>query len=50
MKRITVSLVSLAALLLLGLGASFASSQSNCCNGSQCCHGGACCRSHNHNK
>lgn len=51
MKRITVSLVSLAALVLLTLGASFAgSTKSDCCNGSKCCPNGACCRMHNHNK
>jgi hypothetical protein len=50
MKRITVSLLSLAVLLVLDLGASFASAKGDCCPKSQCCHGGACCRSHNRNK
>jgi hypothetical protein len=50
MKRITISLVSLAAVVLLTLGASFAQSKTDCCNGQQCCNGGSCCRSHNHNK
>ena len=49
MKRITVSLISLAALVLLTLGASFAGAKSDCCNGSKCCPNGACCRSHSHN-
>ncbi|HKE29509.1 MAG TPA: hypothetical protein VKB88_44470 [Bryobacteraceae bacterium] len=50
MKKITVTLASLAAVLVLTLGASAAMSKADCCNGQPCCNGGSCCRSHNHNK
>jgi len=50
MKKITVTLASLAAVLVLTLGASAAMSKTDCCNGQPCCNGGSCCRSHNHNK
>ncbi len=51
MKRITVSLISLAALVLLTLGASFAGSQGDCCkNGASCCKNGAACCRQRHNK
>jgi len=46
MKKITVSLASIATLLFLTLSPSFASAKSDCCNGGACCKGGACCRSH----
>jgi len=48
-KRIIVTIAGLAAALLLTLGASAATSKSDCCHGQQCCNGGSCCR-HNHNK
>jgi hypothetical protein len=44
MKKIAVSLTTLAALLVLTLGASFAGSK-DCCPGGTCCKGGECCRS-----
>jgi hypothetical protein len=50
MKKTSVTLASLAAVLVLTLGASAPKSESDCCNGQQCCNGGACCRSHNHNQ
>jgi hypothetical protein len=50
MKKFTVRFVSLAAVVLLALSASFAGTKSGCCNGGACCKNGACCRAHNHNK
>ena len=46
MKRITATLLSLAALLSLTFGTSFAQSKGNCCPNGACCKGGACCRMH----
>jgi hypothetical protein len=48
MKKFTVRLMGLTALLILTLGASFAAPQSDCCkHGAPCCKGGAsCCRPH----
>jgi len=46
MKRITLTILSAAALLALTVGASFATSKPNCCNGGKCCPNGACCRTH----
>ncbi len=45
MKKIAVSLTTLAALLVLALSASFAGNK-GCCPGGDCCKGGACCRAH----
>lgn len=47
MKKITMGVLSLAALVMLTFGASFAkSAKAGCCNGSACCNGGACCHLH----
>lgn len=46
MKKLTMGLLSLAALMMLTFGSSFAkSAKAGCCNGASCCHhGAACCR------
>ncbi|HTP86402.1 MAG TPA: hypothetical protein VMJ34_05625 [Bryobacteraceae bacterium] len=46
MKRIIVSFAALAALLLVGTGATFASSKGDCCPNGDCCQNGACCHRH----
>jgi hypothetical protein len=46
MKRIIVSLATVATLVFLTLGASFAGAKGGCCPTSACCKGGACCRHH----
>jgi hypothetical protein len=46
MKKITAALLSIATMVVLTVGASFATSKTNCCNGGKCCPNGACCRSH----
>jgi hypothetical protein len=47
MKKITMGVLSLAALVMLTFGTSFAkSAQAGCCNGSACCNGAACCHMH----
>jgi len=44
MKKLTMSVLSLAALMMLTFGSSFAkSAKADCCNGSSCCHSGAAC-------
>lgn len=44
MKKLTMSVLSLAALLMLTFGTSFANSaKGGCCNGSSCCKSGAAC-------
>jgi Phr family secreted Rap phosphatase inhibitor len=50
MKKLTAAMLSAATLLILSVGASFATTKSNCCNGAKCCPSGACCRSHLHTK
>ncbi len=50
MKKITAGLLSLAAVLMMSIGASFAASKAGCCPDGSCCKGGACCRSHHHVK
>lgn len=47
MKRIMISVLTLAALVALTLAPTMAKTDSGCCNGQQCC-GHACC--HNHHK
>jgi hypothetical protein len=47
MKKLLTSL-TIAALMALTIGTSFASPKADCCNGGSCC-GGACCHSH-HNQ
>ena len=47
MKRITISALSLAAVLVLAIAPTFALGDGNCCNGQSCC-GHQCC--HNHHK
>jgi hypothetical protein len=47
MKPIMISVLSLAALVVLTLAPSMAVTKTDCCNGQSCC-GLACC--HNHNK
>jgi hypothetical protein len=32
--------------LILSVGASFATSKSDCCNGGKCCTSGSCCKHH----
>ena len=45
MKRITTSLITLAAMLFLTVGALFATPQSDCCKGGDCCQSVcACCQ------
>jgi hypothetical protein len=46
MKKITAAQLSAATLLVLTVGASFATSTTKCCNGGKCCPTGSCCRSH----
>jgi hypothetical protein len=46
MKKIVTTIVTLAALMALTIGASFASPKADCCNGGTCCNGGACCHTH----
>jgi hypothetical protein len=43
MKKIAISVLSLAALLVLTIGPSLAQSNGGCCNGQTCCHGQQCC-------
>lgn len=43
MKKITISVLSVAALMLFTLAPLMALSTGNCCNGQPCCHGQACC-------
>ncbi len=44
MKKMTMGVLSLAALLMLTFGTSFAkSAKAGCCNGSACCKAAACC-------
>lgn len=44
MKKTMTGILSLAALLMLTFGTSFAkSAKAGCCNGSDCCQGAACC-------
>jgi hypothetical protein len=44
MKKLTMSVLSLAALVMLTFGSTFAkSAKADCCNGSSCCHSGAAC-------
>ncbi|HUE21153.1 MAG TPA: hypothetical protein VMQ86_05695 [Bryobacteraceae bacterium] len=47
MKKIAISVFSLAAVLLLTLSPALALASHDCCNGQSCC-GQACC--HNHHK
>jgi len=47
MKKIAISVFSLAAVLLLTLSPALALASHDCCNGQSCC-GPACC--HNHHK
>ena len=47
MKKIAISVFSLAAVLLLPLSPALALASHDCCNGQSCC-GQACC--HNHHK
>jgi hypothetical protein len=44
MKKIAITVMSLAALVGLTLAASVAQSKDGCCNGQQCCNGQHCCR------
>jgi Phr family secreted Rap phosphatase inhibitor len=46
MKKITAILMSAATVLILSVGASFATSSTPCCNSGKCCPHGSCCRSH----
>jgi hypothetical protein len=46
MKKLTAAIVTAATLLILSVGASFATSKSDCCNGGKCCTSGACCKHH----
>jgi hypothetical protein len=46
MKKITATVLSLAALAVLALGTTLAGSKGGCCDGSGCCNGSACCRAH----
>ena len=44
MKKLTMSVLSLAAFVILTLGSSFAkSAKAGCCNGASCCRNGAPC-------
>lgn len=43
MKKIAISVLSVAALLLLTMAPALALSNSGCCNGQGCCHGQPCC-------
>jgi hypothetical protein len=46
MKRITISLASIAAMLFLSIAPAFATAKADCCGGGQCCSGGSCCHRH----
>jgi hypothetical protein len=50
MKRMITSIMTIAALAVLTVGASFATPNGDCCNGSACCKGASCCHSKHHNK
>ena len=45
MKRITITVLSLAALVTLAMAPSFADANSDCCHGQSCC-GQKCCKNH----
>jgi hypothetical protein len=46
MKKLTAAIVTAATVLILSVGASFATSKADCCNGGKCCPSGSCCRHH----
>jgi hypothetical protein len=46
MKKITIAVMSLVAVVGLTLAASDAPSKDGCCNGQTCCNGQHCCRNH----
>jgi len=49
MKKLVTSILTIAAMMALTIGASFAGpTKADCCDGGACC-GGACCHSHHHN-
>jgi hypothetical protein len=50
MKKITAVILSSVTLLILSVGASFATTKSGCCNSAKCCPRGACCHSQHHVK
>lgn len=47
MKKLVTSVVTIAAMMALTIGASFATPKADCCNGGSCCPG-ACCHTHHH--
>ena len=46
MKKMTAAVLTAATLLILSVGASFATAKSDCCNGGKCCPSGSCCKHH----
>jgi hypothetical protein len=46
MKKLVTSIVTIAAMMALTIGACFATPKAACCNGDACCKGGACCHRH----
>jgi len=50
MKKTMAGLLSLAAVLVMSIGVSFAGAKTGCCPGGSCCKSGSCCRTHHHAK